>query len=208
MTSIQLLQICQRALNDIPNQRNLTGRAEFPPPFDWEFSSYDLAAEVDRHLKRVKGFTVILGYPAEACEKAGESYSGVSNADTWEQAVLDVAQDMLDEGAISVDGELSIVDVFEGTDDHSTYPETDRYAVVRFKKEGPVLMDADDAMKHAVISEEGPDILAAAKLLMARMPDMSLRTALREMASPISVDYLPALYEWAEKEEGVWEEHS
>lgn len=207
MTSIQLLKICQRALNEIVNQHGLTGRAEWPEPFNGVFTSYDLAAAVDRHLATNKGFTVILGYPAESCEGNAETYSSTSSAPTWEQAVLDVAQDMLDEEAVSAEAELTIVDVLEGQRDHSTYPGVDRYAVIRFRKAGPVLLDSEESEKEGRYIEA----LENARRTMEQLPGLEPRSAYKQAASDLGIPYgaeMGAFVEWAEKEEGTWQETS
>lgn len=136
MTSKLLLRLAERALNEIPNRRGIPGLDgdDVPHPFNGMFSSYDLVAAIGRHLKENAGFTVILGYP-----DSGETYSGTSGAATWEEAVADVAGQMLDEGAVSRSDELSITDVMEGFE-HSTFPGTDRHALVRFNSDGEAIV--------------------------------------------------------------------
>lgn len=99
------------------------------PPQDFFAPFKDLASALGKHQR---GFTVILGYP-----DGFESYSGASEATTWEDAVKDVAARMLQEGHVGSDDELFVVDVMEGPD-HPTAPGVDRYAKVVFDAAGSV----------------------------------------------------------------------
>jgi hypothetical protein len=151
MNSRTLLQIAERALNEIPNRRGIPGLdgEDIPHPFNGMFSSYDLAAEIGRHLRENKGFTVILGYP-----DSHETYSGTSGAGTWQEAVCEVAAEMLKDGAVSREDELTITDVMEGLE-HSTSPNTDRYAVVRFNAEtgDARVLDTEEVRKEDAFDE-------------------------------------------------------
>ncbi len=53
MNDRDLLKVCLRALNEIPNRRGCTLPPDVKAPVELEggFSSYDLAAYLDRHLK-------------------------------------------------------------------------------------------------------------------------------------------------------------
>lgn len=178
MTSRTIIKLALRALNEIKNHRGIAGLDEpdIPHPFNGMFSSYDLAAAIDKHLKATQGFTVILGYPEEVCEKPGETYSGTSGAATWEEAVTDVAEQMFVEGNVDSTAELTIVDVFEGTE-HDTFPGTDRYAVVRFNHKGTArLLDSIEAEKD----ERFGNAWMAATEFMEHLPDMKFEDALKQ----------------------------
>lgn len=147
MTSYTLLQLAFDALNQVPHTRGLFSSAlAAEPPFDDRFDTKQLALAIGAHLAATKGFTVILGYP-----NSTETYSGTSGAETWEEAVAEVAEDMYADNDWEDEhiGDLTITDVFEGTEGHSTYPGTDRFAVVRFNDDGKArVLDSDEAAKE------------------------------------------------------------
>lgn len=49
-----LLQLAVRALNEIVNTRSIPGVPGAPEPFNKEFTSYQLAAAIDKHLAETK----------------------------------------------------------------------------------------------------------------------------------------------------------
>lgn len=161
MTSRALLQASLDAFNQIKDHRGLFTAAEGAEELLGDrFSSYDLAARIAEHLKETKGFTVILGYP-----DSGETYSSSSHADTWEEAVLEVAADMRDDEPDACDeGDITIVDVFEGYSGHASYSGTDRYAVVRISEEGELRL-LDQNQQNEEFNAEMDAKVASGKLL-------------------------------------------
>lgn len=145
MTTTQLLKLSLNALLQTNHEGPLSSHLEMPSPFDRPYQLADLTEAIVDFLSENNGFTVILGYPPGMCEKPGETYSSTSPAATWEEAVLSVASEMLEEELVDEDDELTICDVFRGCE-NSTYPGTDRYAVIRFNSEGePRLLDSISA---------------------------------------------------------------
>lgn len=205
MTSKQLLQLAVRALNEIPNRKGIPGLGGelFPPPFSDVFSTYDLAHAIDLHLKSQAGFCVILGYPDGMCEIAGETYSSVSQAATWKEAVKDVAQQMCEDNQVfDHDTILSIVDVQE-LGENQTAPGVDLNAVVRFRKSGPVILSWQKS------DTEDLYILALSRAVetMEMCPDLEPRSALKQAAIDLGIPYggqMGAFVDWAENESTMW----
>ncbi len=148
MTATQLLKLSLEAIYKCsPPPWTLPGHLEMPPPFDRPHSPLDLVHAIKEFLANDNRFTVILGYPPGMCEKPGETYSSSSAASTWEAAVLAVAREMREEELVEDDDELTICDVFQG--ETSTFPGTDRYAVIRFYNDGtPRLLTASEAQNE------------------------------------------------------------
>ena len=138
MTSTELLTVASWALNRMQPISYLAGTPDLPEPFSGRFGPRELIDAIDHHLEQNRGFTVILQYPG-----AGEgSYTSSSRADTWEAAVMEVAQEMLDnEAGVSIDDTLEIIDVFEGSLSHATARGVDRNLVVSFVGGHPHLGD-------------------------------------------------------------------
>jgi hypothetical protein len=145
VTATQLLKLSLNALLQTKHEGPLSSHLEMPAPFDRPYQVADLTEAIVDFLANSNGFTVLLGYPPGTCEKPGETYSSTSSAPTWEEAVLAVAREMWVEDLVSDGDELTICDVFHGCE-NSTYPGTDRYAVIRFHNDGtPRLLDAMEA---------------------------------------------------------------
>lgn len=188
LNSRLLLQLAERALNEITNQRGIPGLPGAPAPFADQFSSYELAAAVGKHLRENQGFAVILGYPDSA-----ETYSSTSTASTWEEAVKDVAQQMVDEGAVSSSDELSIVDVMEGLE-HATFSNVDRYAVVRFDDKGARILDSQEVQKE----DRFVTALLRADSEVHDCPDADIEELVRkEVASCLLLDEIDQFMAWA-----------
>lgn len=195
MTTRLLLKLALRALNEIPDRRNISGLPEATGKFSGLFSSYDLAAEIDRHFKETQGFTVILRYP----DDGSQTYSGYSNATTWEAAVADVAKQMRDDnsGSIGFGDEIGIVDVLEG--DNPTTPGCDLGATVRFRKSGPVVLDHTAMMRE----EKYLRILQIAADAMSEFEGLEPTSALKQAASDNGIpegDEMSAFVTWANEE--------
>lgn len=131
METEQLLKLIRHTLCQVKAPlTNIVGMTKLKPPFNWRFSLHDLLEEVDRHIKAERGFTVILHYPDDPLQ----TYMGLSDEDTWDKAVIDVAAQMLSKGLVDREDVIPICDVLTGNT--RTANSCDRGAVVLFDSYG------------------------------------------------------------------------
>ncbi len=157
MISTKLLKLCLSALRQGKFEHKLAGHLDLPHPFDRPHTATDLedaivthlAERAERRTRLAKGFTVVLEYPAGMCEKPGETYTSDSRAATWQEAVLEVAQELMDGGEISEDYEMEVESVRSGQCEGKGKHEDVWGYSVRYNAAGkPRLLDSVQAVQE------------------------------------------------------------